>query len=512
MTVAVYGQAKLRKLPPNLNHPAINNFAPFISLDGNSMVYLADVAEDNAITMNYTTKTGVNWKDPVTLPKTVNNRLNFMKGFALSADGLTLFISNLRSNGMGGFDLYSSQLVGNRWEEPVNMLLPANSKSHEACPSPTLDGAILFYMRCEKMDFNKAEDCRILMMKKKPNGQWDTPEELPGFINTGNSQTPRIMGDGEILIFSSDRLQPNKGGMDLYFTRFRKGEWSKPQALDFANTAENDQYVTATAAGMYLLKDAHGQHSSELVELLFPAEVRPKGTLRVEGFVEGPADLSSPFVTVYSLTDQSRSFSTRPAKNGMFVAYMNYGSQYELSIEPELDNYTFYSRQYDLRGDGTPMIDRVQAALAPVASGDALDLNGIQFDPQSSTLTLSSAQEVRRLSRFINGNPDKSFAIEVTLHGYLQDTLRSNADLTEIVYDTTRIPVTYFVDSVTTATRDSIVVKARYHNDRTLKQAKAIESTLVKEGSPPARLASSGKAFEEAIIEKRKALIRVIVH
>jgi hypothetical protein len=86
LTMTAQGQAKVRKLATNLNHPAINNYAPFISLDGNSMVYLADVAEDHALTMNYTTRAGVNWKDPVTLPKTVNNHLNYPKGYALSPD------------------------------------------------------------------------------------------------------------------------------------------------------------------------------------------------------------------------------------------------------------------------------------------------------------------------------------------------------------------------------------------------------------------------------------------
>ena len=349
-----------------------------------------------------------------------------MKGYSLSPDGATLYISNMRSNGMGGFDLYTSQLIGNRWAEPVNMLLPANSKGHEASPSLSLDGSTMFYMRCEKMDFNKADACRILMMKKKPNGQWDTPEELPGFINTGNSQTPRIMADGEILIFSSDRIQPNKGGMDLYFARFQKGQWSQPQALKFINTAEDDQYVSATTSGMYLLRDAHGQHSNELVEFLFPPEIRPKGTLRVEGTVTGPPDLASPFVTIFDCTDQRRVFSTRPGKSGTFVAYMNYGNQYELSVEPEQDNYTFYSKQYDLRGGGSPMVERIQAVLAPVSSGDALDLNGIQFDPQSTTLTSSSGQELRRLSRLIHGSPGKSFSIEVTLQGYLQEIGRAH--------------------------------------------------------------------------------------
>ena len=42
------GQTKPRKMANNLNHPAINNFAPYISLDGNSLVYITDLGEDPA--------------------------------------------------------------------------------------------------------------------------------------------------------------------------------------------------------------------------------------------------------------------------------------------------------------------------------------------------------------------------------------------------------------------------------------------------------------------------------
>ncbi|MDZ4715580.1 MAG: hypothetical protein SH819_08935 [Cytophagales bacterium] len=506
------GQARSRKLATNINHPAINNFAPFISLDGNSMVFLSDVGEDNTITMRYTTREGVNWKEPVVLPKTVNNKLNFMKGYSLSPDGTTLYLTNIRGNGMGGFDLYASELRGRLWGDPVNMLLPANSKGHDACPSLSLDGSQMFYMRCETMDFEKAGGCKLMMMSKKSNGRWDDPVELPAHINTGNSQTPRILGDSESLVFASDRLQPNKGGMDLYLTRFVNGSWSKPAALDFANTPADDQYVSATSSGMYLVKEVKGQHSSELVELLFPPEFRPKGTLRVDGKVSGPTDPSAAFITVYNVNDQSKVFSTRPNADGSFVAYMNFGGLYDLSIEPEKDNFTFVSKTFDLRGEDLSMMAKVDATLSAVVAGDAIDVEGVAFEPGASSIHPSAAQELRRLLRLIEGNPENSFSIEVTLLGILVDSIRSTPDLTEILRDTVKIPVTYWIDSVTMATRDSTVVTTRYHNDRTLQQAKALENYLINKGVSPGRLASSGKALPEAILEKRKTLVRIIVH
>ena len=112
----------------------------------------------------------------------------------------------------------------------------------------------------------------------------------------------------------------------------------------------------------------------------------------------------------------------------------------------------------------------------------------------------------------IHANMDKAFGIEVTLFGYAEDSLRSTSDLTEVRYDTTRIPLTYKVDSVTTAMRDSIIVKTTYHNNRTLAQAKAVEAALLREGILKEKLASSGKALMEGIPEKRRVQVSVIVH
>ncbi|HWA33769.1 MAG TPA: hypothetical protein VG737_06550 [Cyclobacteriaceae bacterium] len=510
------GQAKLRKMPAIINHSPINNYAPYISLDGNSMVYIADVAEDNALTMSYTAREGVSWKEPIVLPKSVNIRLNFLRGFALSPDGKTLYTSNNRSNGLGGFDIYTSQYTGATWTEPINIALPINSKSNEACPSISVDGGTMYFMRCDKMDYQKAEGCRIFMVTKKSNGLWDNPVELPATINTGNSQTPRIMGDSESLIFSSDKFPGNKGGMDLYITKLTNGQWSAPVALDFANTPKDDQYVSASSLGRYLLKDVPGQRSNELVEMLFPPEIRPKGVVKIEGTVSSD-NPGAAYVTIYNTKDQSKVFATRPAKDGTFIAYIKEGGTYELSVDPEKDNYTFYSKSFDLTGDKFSLIEKVNTSIKPADSGDEIDLEGIAFKPGTSELTSTSQQELRRLQRLIQGNPGKSFSLLVTMMGYEKDSVRSNPDLTETIIDTLRIPVVQKVAPLDSAaasvpTRDSLVLKYTYHNDRTLRQAKAIGDNLVKLGVSPERIACSGKAEPEAIMENRKTLVKVIIH
>lgn len=521
-----FGQAKTRKFPSPVNHPAINVSTPFISLDGNSMIFIADNGEDNMLTINYTSKDGVNWKEPIAMSRTVNNaKLNFLKGFALNADGKIMYLTNQKAGGIGGFDILISELKGAIWSDPVNPGTPINSKLHDGCPSVAVDGNTLYFMRCEKMDINNAENCKLMVVKKRPTGQWEEPVELPASINTGNSQNPRIMGDSETLIFSSNKFSGNKGGMDLYMTRLTGTQWSAPVALDFANTATDDQYVSASSLSRYLIRDAPGQRKSEIIEILFPPDQKPKGLMKVEGKIVGLENLTSAYISVFNQKDQSRVYNGRPLADGSFVVYMKEGVVYDLSVEPEQDNFTFYSKQFNVTGEKLSALEKISVNLKKVSIGDEIELPGLSFNPYKKTISSSSTQELRRLTRLIKGNSSYKFNIDVTLMGLQRDSLQSNPDLTEMQRDTSHIQVTYTIDSITTsvdsvttkidsmitATRDSLVVKVTYHNDRTEQQSQAIRTYLISQGIAEGNLSITFKAIMESVTENRKTKVKITV-
>jgi hypothetical protein len=483
-----FGQAKMRKLPNNINHPSINVSAPFISMDGNSMIFISDYSEDNLLTMKYTVRDGVNWKEPVQMSKTLNNlKLNYLRGFALNADGKVLYLTVQKFGGIGGFDILISELKGAIWSEPMNPGTPINSKLHDGCPSVTVDGNVIYFMRCEKMDV--------------------------------------IMGDSETLIFSSNKFPGNKGGMDLYLTRLNGTQWTAPVALDFANTSGDDQFVSASSLGRYLLKQAPGQRKSEIIELLFPLDRKPMGLMKVEGKISGLENPSSAYVSVFNQKDQSRVYNGRPVKDGSFIVYLKEGGVYDLSVEPEQDNFTFYSKEFDVTGEKLSALEKISVNLKQISAGDEIELPGVSFKPYGKTILPNSTQELRRLTRIIKGNPTLKFNIDVTLVGLLEDSLQSNPDLTEIQADTTHIPVTYTlhsdtlamdslavaVDSVTTAVRDSIVVKVTYHNNRTEQQSQAVKSYLIGQGVAAGALSTSFKAILEAVPENRRTKVKVSV-
>ncbi|MEJ0031172.1 MAG: hypothetical protein WDO15_12695 [Bacteroidota bacterium] len=491
------GQNKINRFGQPINHPSLNVSSPYMSLEGNSMLFVSDNSEDNIPTVFYSAKPdAVNWKEPIPLPKTLNGRLNFLRGFGLAPDGRQVFISTTKGGGLGGYDIYVADMKGTYWTEPENVGQPVNSKENEACASIATDGNTMYFMRCTKMDANSASGCRIMMATKKTGDiRWQPPVELPAAINTGNSQAPRIMGDGETLIFSSDQMG-GKGGMDLFISKKTGSNWSKPVPLDFANTPGNDEFVSANSLGRYLVKDQLNKNVTEIVEVLFPTDLKPHAVMKVEGKVQGPANLASPYVNLLDAKTQQRLLTTRPTKDGAFILYLIEGKVYNIVIDPEEDNFTFFSRAYDLTGEKISTLEKLDATLKPVAAGDAINLDAITFKQYSSDINESSKAELRKVARLINGAPALKFDIEVSLYGYQSDSLQSNPDLTELLSDTT--------------TMDSVVtIKNTFHNDRTQQEALEIVNYLIEQGVPANRVMPSTKVFD-AVPEERKTVVRLI--
>lgn len=503
-------QAPIRKLPQNINRPTINVSAPFISLDGSTLLFTSDYAEDNVPTVYYALKVGPDWQDPVALPKHINTKLNFLKGYTLSADGKTIYITSIKSGGVGGFDIWAGNLKGNSWGDLQNMYAPINSKLHEGAPTFTPDGSTMYFMRCEKMDAQKAERCKIMVTKKAPNGRWEEPTELPDYINTGNAQTPRISADGSVLIFSSNTTKPNKGGMDLYVSRLEKGVWSQPEAMDFVNTEKDDQFVSSISNGRYLLKEAPGKFKSEILEYLVPAQWRPRAVMKVEGQILGQSGMPVPaYISVTDLITHKRFFSGRPDKEGNYFLYLTQGSKYELSIDPEESNFTFFSKMFDMTVEESPLVQKANVVLKPIAIGDVLELDGIQFKPYSAEPD-DIGFEIQRLSRLIKSSPQFNFELQVSLIGYQEDSYKSNPDLTEIAIDSVIIQLDDIDSLGQLYSRDSLVVKTTYHNNRTEKQALTLINQLVLSGVDRSSLSYRVSIKPEAVLENRKTHVSIL--
>ncbi|MEO5976658.1 MAG: hypothetical protein ABIS36_13790 [Chryseolinea sp.] len=512
MFTHAYGQAKTRRLPGIINHQSSNLSAPYMSFDGNALLFVSNDGEDGALTVSYTSRE-TDWVQPVILPKQINHRLIYLRGFGLSANGKKMYFTATKAPIIGGYDIMVSELNGSKWSEPQNILLPINSKTNDGCPSLTPDETAIYFMRCDKMDQSKASGCKIFSSKKKPTGQWEEPIELPSSINTGNSQTPRIMADGETLIFSSDKMGTSQGGMDLYYTKLKDGKWSDPKPMDFINTPADDQFVSVAALGRYIVKEAPGQRkNTELVEFLIPEDIRPRGVMKVEGFIRDPNNKAVPcYIAMTDLTTNKRAFSGRPNAEGNYMFYIMEGTRYEMSVDPEQSNVGFYGRIFDLTSDKIPQRERVNVILKQPAINDEFPLALVAFKPGTAELESTSDAEIKRLIRLAKAYPQLIFEIQVSMKGYVQDSLRTNPDLTEMLVDSLKIPVASVDSSGQMLKRDSLVLKQLFHNDRTVRQAQSIIGYIVGRGGDPNAFSFKTTAIPATTPEETTISIKAVV-
>lgn len=508
---ASVAQVQSRKLPGIINHPSLSLYAPFISFDGNALLFVSNDGEDGTLIVSYTSRE-TDWVQPVPLPKHINHRLVYLRGFALSADGKKMYFTAMKAPIIGGYDIMTSELKGSTWSEPQNILMPINSKTNDGCPSFSADGSAIYFMRCDKMDQRSASGCKLFASKKKPNGQWEEPVELPASINTGNSQTPRIMADNETLIFSSDKMPGNKGGMDLYMSKLVGGTWSAPVALDFTNTSADDQFVSVAALGRYLLRDVPGsRNNNELVEFLFPLTVKPRGVMKVEGFVKDPANEAVPaYISVIDRTSDKRVYSGRPAADGAYMFYLPEGTVYEFDVDPEQSNWTFFSKTLDLTGDKIAQRERVNITLRQPVAGDEIALDMVAMKAGGSTLDAAASAELKRLIRVSKANPQLLFDIQISMTGYSEDSIRSNPDLSEVRMDTVRLQHVV-MDSTMALTQDTIKVRTVYHNDRTPVIAQQIMAFLTSQGGDAQRFTYKTAALPATTPEEKKIGVKAVV-
>ncbi len=125
----------------------------------------------------------------------------------------------------------------------------------------------------------------------------------------------------------------------------------------------------------------------KLVEYLIPNDIRPRSMLKIDGMVnDGKGTATPAYISIVDLTANKRIYNGRPNANGSFLVYIMEGSEYELAVDPEQSNITYFTKQFDLTTEKIPQSEKVNAILKPVSTGDELSLDGVQFLSYSDKL------------------------------------------------------------------------------------------------------------------------------
>ncbi len=87
------------------------------------------------------------WTEPGRLPAPVNSEYSDF-GPVILADGRSLIFSSNRPGGLGGYDLYKTEMMdGGRWSDPVNLGPAINSPHDEMLASVPASGDVIYYSK-----------------------------------------------------------------------------------------------------------------------------------------------------------------------------------------------------------------------------------------------------------------------------------------------------------------------------------------------------------------------------
>ncbi|MEM1137940.1 MAG: hypothetical protein AAGI07_19050 [Bacteroidota bacterium] len=539
-------------LPRNINVPYLNQLAPSISGDGNHLVFLSDQVYSKRLNMMYAKRIGSErWSDPQVVTAIDNSfEINHLRGYSLSYDGNILFFTTLKSGGIGGYDIWLVRKNGNSWGQPENLGKPLNSAVHEGDPSLSADGKNLYFMRCEKMNMNEAENCTLYVSKKKNRTFWGEPVALPSNINTGNAVTPRILPDNESLYFSSNK-PGGQGGYDLYLTRKQDESWTEPLALSFLNTTGDDRYVSLTAKGDIIFYSMKYKEKDKLVKAKIPDNFQPMKIYQMNGKVlqEQTHKPIEAYVQVFDIATQKLAVATKaPQNTGEFYLLLKGGKLYDLSVNPVDKSILFHSEIIDLQNLESSDFKRVDIKLQSINEANSFIASNISFETYTTNIQKSSMYELKRISLLLKNNPTFNIEIGTYLGEYKSDSVQTDPGLTEVEIDTLPNPayLQFQQDSLLALTNDSrsfatsdtlnlnvgdsslteiadtakvviaslpqaldtlgiipkphpFIYKYTYHNDRTAGEAEAIYNYLIGIGVPENRLSYKGYGYIESL-------------
>lgn len=289
--------------------------------------------------------------------------------------------------------LLVSHWDGKAWNEPQTLSFAGFPDDVDlGAAFISADGRKLYMTGC---GWRRDSSCDLYVSEW--NGkQWSEPLLLKGGINTKSWESqPCVSSDGKELYFVSKR----NGNADIYCClRNPDGTWSEPQNLgNVINTkgTEMAPFLHPDGRTLYFSSDKHiGMGGFDL----FMSRRNDEGQWQEPVNLGFPINASGDEINFFVAADGKTAFisSVREGGNGGY------------------DIYTFELPE-ELRSDSANYLSTVD--VVELASGDALILENIHFEFNSSELTADSELGIVMLTDFLRRNSE----LKVELAGHTDD-------------------------------------------------------------------------------------------
>ncbi len=149
------------------------------------------------------------------------NEVGYASGFGtLNASGNILYFASNRPGGHGGFDIYVSYFKNDSWTYPENLGAKINSPGNEV--TPFFDGETLYY----SSDYLKGLGGLDVFKSQVYNGNWQSPTNMGNGINSPEDDFYFIKHPEKSSYYLTSNRLGGRGSYDIYLVH--KGETKKP--------------------------------------------------------------------------------------------------------------------------------------------------------------------------------------------------------------------------------------------------------------------------------------------
>ena len=184
----------------------------------------------------------------IRLPENINSNNS---EFGHTVHGNSFIFSSLRADSINDINeevysktyktkLYTSEIKNGIFEENKKITSLESKKLNSGNGSFSSDGKRFYFSMCS--DIGYSYSCKILVANFE-NGEWSTIDTLNETINEPGKNTTmpfitKISGK-EMLFFASDR-EGTKGGMDIWMSATKNGDFTKPINCSKINSLDNE--------------------------------------------------------------------------------------------------------------------------------------------------------------------------------------------------------------------------------------------------------------------------------
>lgn len=399
-----------------LNGPG-SEYSPTIHPDGQLLIFQASENGEWRLKGSYASSNG--WGAPFDVFPGLPAG-SFLGGPAFSANGKLLVFFSDAYGDKESLDLIFSTYdeATRRFSEPEPFPEPLNTSGYEAFPSISADGNTLFFVRdAFSADPEEGDrDCyEIMMSERNEKDEWSTPRSITEELGGECLGYPRIMPDGETLLFS--RVAEN-GLHDLMMSRFDGNTWTTPEEVSALNSDSDDKMVSATynGNGLVLTRSAEDEELFDqdfLLEAFGSLLPDIAGWAYVDVRVTNPEGNLLPSTISFRLRNSDEEGNTTDlSSTGSSLIRLRSGKEYLITMTAE--DHDFRTVPVDFRKTMGPDTLDISEALIPLKKEVTITIDNLTFEYNSAEVTDSAAAILDIAALFLQKN--EGVTVEIAAH------------------------------------------------------------------------------------------------